>query len=155
MKKYLMGAGLLTVAATALSVSAASGRDGTPASSVAPLAEHVRTSAAGYEVTVHPAFSSRITLLGQDGSATELYRQEGTFNLPSGQTAGPEQHVIRLQGGQFDRDIGFVVSDPRHQIAKITVELYGPEHQAGMQGSPVVERVVVSNVAKTCPPYCE
>ena len=135
------------------SAAAANGRDAPPA--VAPLAEHVQSGARGYQVTVHPAFSSSVTLLGQDGGGTELYRQPGTHNLPAGQTAAPAQHVVKLQGGPFDRDIGFVVNDPKHQIARITVELYGPDHKPGMQGSPVVERVVVENNAKTCPPLCD
>jgi hypothetical protein len=150
-------AALPALAALALVPAAfavASARDGDAPVAVAPLAEHVQTRTAGYDVTVHPAFSSRITRLGADGASTELYRQQGTHNLPAGETAGPAQHVVKLQGGQFSRDIGFVVNDPRHQIARITVELYGPDHKPGMQGSPVVERVVVANTAATCPPYC-
>jgi hypothetical protein len=149
----LAALGALALVPAAFAV--ASARDGDAPAPVAPLAEHVQTRTAGYDVTVHPAFSSHITLLGQSGASTELYRQQGTHNLPAGQTQAPAQHVIKLQGGQFGRDVGFVVNDPRHQIARITVELYGPEHQPGMQGSPVVERVVISNDAKTCPPHCD
>ena len=148
----LAALGALALVPAAFAV--ASARDGDAPAVVAPLAEHVQTRTAGYDVTVHPAFSSRITLLGTDGASTDLYRQQGTHNLPAGETAGPAQHVVKLQGGQFDRDVGFVVNDPKHQIARITVELYGPGHKPGMQGSPVVERVVVSNDAKTCPPLC-
>ena len=138
----------------AASVAVANNRTAGPREGVAPLAEHVRASTAGYTVQVHPAFSSGITVEGPNGEV-QLYRQQGTFDLPAGETTPPAQHVVRLQGGEFDRDIGLVVSDPKHQIARITVELYGPDHQVGAKNSPVVERVMVNNFALTCPPHCD
>ena len=138
----------------AASAAVAGNRATAPREGVAPVAEHVRASTAGYTVQVHPAFSSGITVEGPNGEV-QLYRQQGTFDLPAGETTPPAQHIVRLQGGAFDRDIGLVVSDPKHQIARITVELYGPEHQVGAKNSPVVERVVVNNDAATCPPICE
>ena len=134
--------------------AAASARDGDAPTATAPLAEHVRASAGGYDLTVHPAFASRVTLESQDGTFTDLYRQQGTHTLPAGQASGPARHVVSLRGGEFGRDIGFVVNDPRHQVARITVELYGPDHQPGTQGGAVVERVVVSNGPVLCPPAC-
>lgn len=137
----------------AASVAVAGNRATAPREDVAPLAEHVRGTNAGYTVQVHPAFSSRVQVEGPDGEV-QLYRQQGTFDLPAGETTPPAQHVVRLQGGAFDRDIGLVVSDPKHQIARITIEMYGPEHQPGVSGDPVVERVIVENTAVLCPPHC-
>jgi hypothetical protein len=147
-------AALAALALIPAAFAVASARDGEAPAALAPLAEHLQTRTAGYALTVHPAFASRVTLLGQAGEITDLYRQQGTHNLPAGETTGPAQHVVKLQGGQFNRDVGFVVNDPKHHIARITVELYGPDHQPGMQGSPVVERVVVNNGPVLCPPYC-
>ena len=119
---------------------------------VAPMSEHVQASSAGYQVQVHPAFSSGVAVRNAAGEV-QVYRQQGTYNLPAGETTPPAQHVVRLQGGQFDRDLGLVVNDPKHQIARITVELYGPGHQPGRKDR-VVETVVVENTADTCPPIC-
>jgi hypothetical protein len=150
---WAVAAGAVAVLGAA-SAAVAGNRATAPREGVAPLAEHVRVGTAGYTVQVHPAFSSGVQVEGPDGEI-QLYRQQGTFDLPAGETTPPAQHVVRLQGGALDRDIGLVVSDPKHQIARITVELYGPEHRPGAKGSPVVERMVVDNNALTCPPYCD
>jgi len=152
--KHIRIAGAVAAAAVlgAASMAVAGNRAESSREGVAPIGEHVQASSAGYQVQVHPAFSSGISVRNAAGDV-QLYRQQGTFNLPAGETTPPAQHVVRLQGGQFDRDIGFVVNDPKHQIARITVELYGPDHQPGRK-SAVVETVVVENFAKTCPPYC-
>lgn len=136
----------------AASMAVAGNRSETSREGVAPMSQHVQASSGGYQVQVHPAFSSGITVKNAAGEV-QLYQQQGTFNLPAGETTPPAQHVVRLQGGQFDRDLGLVVNDPKHQIARITVELYGPDHQPGRKG-PVVETVVVENTASTCPPDC-
>jgi len=151
MKRTKMAATAVAVAVlAAASVAVAGNREGSEA--VAPLAEHVRSSVAGYQVQVHPAFSSGITVR-TDAGDTQVYRQQGTYNLPGGATEPPAQHVVRVQGGPFDRDVGFVVSDPKHQVARIIVELYDPVSQPGTD-RPVVERVIVNNSSKICPPIC-
>lgn len=134
------------------SVAVAGNRGGSEREGVAPRSEHVTASASGYQVQVHPAFSSGISVRTAGGQ-TQLFRQQATYHLPAGATAAPAQHVVRLQGGAFDRDVGLVVNDPKHQIARITVEMYGPDHRPG-QGGPTVETFVVENRAVTCPPDC-
>lgn len=151
MKRTRMAGAVVGVALlAAASVAVAGNRE--DSETVAPLAEHVRSSAGGYQVQVHPAFSSGITVR-TDAGDTQVYRQQGTYNLPGGAMEPPAQHVVRVQGGRFDRDVGLVVSDPKHQIARITVEMYDPTGQVGTERQ-VVERVVVDNYAKVCPPFC-
>jgi hypothetical protein len=144
--------GLAVAVLSVASVAMAGHRGGSEREGVAPRSEHVTTSAAGYRVQVHPAFSSGISVR-TDAGRTQLFRQQATYTLPAGQTAAPAQHVVRLQGGAFDRDLGLVVNDPKHQIARITVEMYGPDHKPGQAGS-TVETFVVENRAVTCPPDC-
>ncbi|HEU4559197.1 MAG TPA: hypothetical protein VFS20_15170 [Longimicrobium sp.] len=125
----------------------------TPGPWTAAPSEHRVTNTAGYQFTVHPAFSSRAVLRNADGSETELHRQRAVHDLPAGRTAGPEQHTIRLDGGALARDLGITVDDPKHQVARVTVEFYGPDHVPG-RASPVVQTLVVDNMSKTCPPDC-
>lgn len=120
----------------------------------AALPEHRVTTAAGYRFTVHPAFSSRAVLQGADGRETELYRQNAAYDLPAGRAASPARHQIRLDGGALARDLGITVDDPKHQVAKITVELYGADHVPG-RSSPVVQTLTVENDAILCPPICD
>ncbi|HEY7767541.1 hypothetical protein [Longimicrobium sp.] len=152
--KHIRIAGAVAAVAVlgAASMAVAGNRTEGTREGVAPIGEHVQASNAGYQVQVHPAFSSGISIRNAAGEI-QLFRQQGTFNLPAGQTTPPSQHIVRLQGGEFDRDVGVVVNDPKHQIARIIVELYGPDHQPGRK-SAVVETLVVENSQKTCPPYC-
>ncbi|HEU4559196.1 MAG TPA: hypothetical protein VFS20_15165 [Longimicrobium sp.] len=120
----------------------------------AALSEHRVTITAGYQFTVHPGFSSRAVLRGADGSETELHRQRAVYDLPVARSAGPERHTIRLDGGALARDLGITVDDPKHQVARVTVELYGPDHVPG-RSSPVVQTLVVENDAMLCPPICD
>ena len=148
-----LGTGMIVAVLAATSVAVAGNRGGSEGDGVAPLSEHVTASAAGYHVQVHPAFSSGISVRSAAGE-TQLFRQQTPYRLPQGATAGPERHVVRLEGGAFDRDVGLVVSDPRHQIARITVEMYGPDHQPGQLGGAVVETFVINDTPVYCPPYC-
>lgn len=132
---------------------AAYASDGKLAAWLAPEAENARTTTGGYGFSVHPAFSHRAELRDAAGRSIELYRQHDVFNLPAGRTAPPAQHVIRLDGGPDARDLGITVNDPKHQVARITVELYGPGHQPGTAGA-VAQTLVVENDGKTCPPAC-
>ncbi|HET7232082.1 MAG TPA: hypothetical protein VFJ16_18895 [Longimicrobium sp.] len=133
--------------------AAAYASSGRLAAWIAPEAENVRTEARGYQFSVHPAFSHHAELRDAAGRVTDLYTQKGVLNLRDGRTGGPEQHVIRLEGGQFGRDLSLAVRDPRHQVARITVELYGPDHQPGSH-APAVEMLVVENAPTVCPPVC-
>lgn len=145
---------MVAVAILAVATGAAAGNRGAgEGDGVAPLSEHVTASAAGYQVQVHPGFSSGVFVRGAAGE-TPLYRQETGYVLPEGETAGPGRHVVRIEGGPFNRDVGLVVSDPGHQIARITVEMYGPDHQPGRRGDAVVETFVVNNAPVICPPMC-
>lgn len=127
-----------------------------PFHSVLSNAEEHRTERrGGYEFTVHPGFSSGATVQVEGQPVQQLYRQQGVFNLPAGQTAPPTRHAVRLTGGEHARDVGLVVDDPKHQVARVIVELYDESHKPGFSGTgQVVERVVVENFSKTCPPYC-
>ena len=154
MRKIRIAVALAAVAVLGGASAAMADRRGDERAGVAPLSEHVRTEAGGYELTVHPAFSSAVTVEGASGT-TELYRQRGTYHLPGGQTEPPAQHVVRLEGGEHARDLGLVVNDPKHQIARITVELYGAGHRPGNQDDTPVETVVVENNPSTCPYDCD
>ena len=125
-----------------------------PGTWTAAFSEHRVTNAAGYRFTVHPAFSSRAVLRGADGGETELYRQNAAYDLPAGHAESPARHQIRLDGGALARELGITVDDPKHQVARITVELYGADHVPG-RSSPVVQTLVVENNTSTCPPDCD
>lgn len=118
--------------------------------------EHVTVNTNGYELTVHPAFSSRCVVsgTGENAAETELYKQQGTHVFKNGATH-PKRHTVRLKGGQHNRDIELVVNDPRHQIARIVVELYAEGHEPGWgKQDPTVETMTLDNFSKTCPPDC-
>lgn len=118
--------------------------------------EHTTVSRNGYEVTFHPAFSSRCAIRGQEGEEeVELYRQEGVHHLPEGQTRPPVRHEIRLRGGEHGRDIALSVHDPNHHVARIVVELYPAGHVPGAgTADATVETLTVDNDGRTCPPIC-
>ena len=146
--------GTAAAAVTLAAAGALAAATGAPAPWTARASEHRVSGAGGYRFTVHPAFSSRAVLRDADGSETELHRQNGVLNLPAGRSAGPAQHQIRLDGGALARDLGLTVDDPKHQVARITVELYGADHVPG-RGSPVVQTLTVENDAILCPPMCD
>ena len=118
--------------------------------------EHVTVTKDGYEITVHPAFSSRCAVRSADADAeTELYRQEGKHKFENGQKH-PKRHVIRIKGGAHGRDLELEVKDPKHHVARITVELYAEGHEPGWgERDAAVESFTVDNMTKTCPPDCE
>jgi len=151
--KTLLGgtAGAAAVVAGAAALMAAG-----PSSAAwtAALAEHTVARVAGYHFTVHPGFSTRAVLRDANGGETELYRQTGVYNLPAGGTQGPARHQIRLDGGAAARDLGLTVNDPKHQVARITVELYGADHVPSRK-SAVTQTLVVENGVGTCPPDCD
>lgn len=120
--------------------------------------EHVTVTKDGYEVTVHPAFSSRCTVksAGADNE-TELYRQNEKHVFKNGATH-PKRHVICIKGGAHGRDLELVVKDPKHHVARITVELYADGYEPGWgeaRLSEPVETFTADNHAGTCPPDCE
>jgi len=120
--------------------------------------DHTTVTKDGYEVTLHPAFSSRCSIRshGQNANEVELYKQQGVHHLPPGQTKPPVKHEIRLKGGQFGRDIALSVHDPKHHIARITVEFYGDDHQPGAGTSDAtMETFDVVNDSSCCPPVCQ
>jgi hypothetical protein len=148
-----MAAGVGAIALLGVGTVAVAGDRMEASRYVAALEEHVETQAAGYEFTVHPGFSRGATLSGAEG-AIQLYRQEQGFTPPVGRVAGPDEHVIRLRGGEMGRDLGLVVTDPKHQIARITVELYGSDYVPGSERA-VAEVLEIENDARLCPPNCE
>ena len=115
---------------------------------------HSTVSLNSYTVTFHPAFASRCVVNGEDGEC-EVYRQNGAHEFKNGDKH-PKKHKIKIKGGRWDRDISMEVEDPRHAIAKITVEFYGEGHVPGLgAGDPVVERFTIFNDGTTCPPNCD
>lgn len=117
--------------------------------------DHVNVNKDGYEITFHPAFSSRTTIrsVAGDGAETELYKQQGTHHLHG--KPYPQRHVLRLKGGQHNRDLELEIKDPKHHIARITVEFYADGHKPGTGvQEDSVETLEFENNGKTCPPYC-
>jgi hypothetical protein len=147
MKKTTLATGLAAVAA--LAGAATLYASGARIEWSAPASENAVRNVDGYRVSVHPAFASRASVQQAGGGEVTLYRQQGVYHLPAGKTRPPEHHVVRLEGGRYARDLGLTIDDPKHQVARITVELYG----TGQHG-PAVETFVVRNTAPTCPPLC-
>ena len=119
--------------------------------------EHTTVTKDGYEVTLHPAFSSRCAVKSSGADAeTELYKQQGKHVFKNGATH-PKKHVFRIKGGQHNRDLELEINDPKHHVARITVEFYEDGHEPGWGGmrlSEPVEVVTLDNSVITCPPYC-
>jgi hypothetical protein len=113
----------------------------------------------GYTLSVNPAFATHAYLQRAGESEVELFRQYRPL-LPEGRTEPPARHVVRLSGGASQRDAALTVDDPNHQIARITVEFYGPDRHS-VRG-PVTEKLVINGVTAprisvdpvTCPPLC-
>lgn len=123
-----------------------------------PDSQHTTVTKDGYEVTFHPAFSSRCSVQShQEGAGeVELYKQQGVHHLPKGQTKPPARHEIVFKGGAHGRDISLSVHDPKYHIAKITVELYADGHQPGAAtGDASIESFSVDNDSSCCPPICQ
>lgn len=123
---------------------------------VESIAEHTGVNAAGYELFFYPGFSSRVSVMGAQGRETELYRQTEVYALPEGQPISSTRHAFQLRGGEHDRDFAFSIDDPKHQVARVIVELYGPDHVPGAGNQDqIVERVIYHQDAQTCPPRCD
>ncbi|MBA4157002.1 MAG: hypothetical protein H0X65_05950 [Gemmatimonadetes bacterium] len=110
----------------------------------------------GYELTFYPGFVSRVTVRGDGGAEHELYKQRNVYHLPKGQAKPRTKHKLRLKGGKKKQNITLDIDDPELRIARITVELYGEDHQpgGGETEDVVVETMEVQNFPKTCPPWC-
>lgn len=113
-------------------------------------------SKAGYELTFYPGFASRCAVRTADGAEVEMYRQEGTYRLPDGQTKPRDRYKIHLRGGARKQDVRFDVHDPEHRVKRITVELYGEDHVVGSGvETESAEMLTLDNDSMTCPPQCE
>ena len=117
--------------------------------------EHWTVQKGGYAVSLYPGFASR-AVLQTAGGPVELYRQNGSYRLPDGAPGAARQHQIALQGGRYGRDLALSVHDPKHEVARVRVYLYGDDHVpgSGIQTEPV-ETLDVDNKAATCPPACK
>ena len=108
--------------------------------------EHKTVTKDGYEVTFHPAFSSRCAIQSNGSDqATELYKQQG-------------KHVFKIKGGEHKRDLELEIRDPKHHVARITEEFYADGHEPGWGDarlSQPVEIVTFDNNTTTCPPDCD
>lgn len=120
--------------------------------------EHKTVTKDGYEVTFHPAFSSRCAIQSNGSDqATELYKQQGKHVFKNG-ASHPKKHVLKIKGGQHNRDLELEVKDPKHHVARITVEFYAEGHEPGWGDarlSQAVEIVTFDNNSGTCPPDCD
>ncbi|HEV2149963.1 MAG TPA: hypothetical protein VGR37_21375 [Longimicrobiaceae bacterium] len=117
--------------------------------------EHVNVKKDGYEVTLHPAFSSRCAIRSVDGAETELYKQKERHHLNG--KGHPKKHTFRLKGGQHNRDLELEIKDPKYQVARIIVEFYAEGHEPGWGSArpeEPVEIMTFDNSVMTCPPYC-
>lgn len=107
-----------------------------------------------YEITFHPAFASSC-VLNTNGRDRTLYEQSEVCHLPGGKL--PRQHTIHLRSKDGTRDIRLRVDDPRHAVARITVELYPEEHDPLVlekRMTTTSATFTVLNSADTCPPHC-
>lgn len=120
--------------------------------------EHKTVTKDGYEVTFHPAFSSRCAIRSNGSDAeTELYKQQGKHVFQNGATH-PKRHVVKVKGGKHNRDLELEIKDPKHHIARITVEFYADGHEPGWGDARVsepVEMFTMDNNSGTCPPDCD
>lgn len=120
--------------------------------------EHKTVAKDGYEITFHPAFSSRCAIQSNGSDqATELYKQEGKHVFKNG-ASHPKKHVFKITGGQHNRDLELEIKDPKHHVARITVEFYADGHEPGWGDarlSQPVEIVTFDNNSGTCPPDCD
>ena len=113
----------------------------------------ITSEKSGFSVTLHPAFASRMVILRDDGEV-EVYRQRKPYNLAGG--GRPRRHRIRLSGGSSHYDLTLDIDDPNHRIARITIELFGEDHMAGIGARRQIhESIVVEGDALTCPPVCD
>lgn len=120
--------------------------------------EHSTVTKDGYEITFHPAFSSRCAVQSNGSDqATELYKQQGKHVFKNGATH-PKRHVLKVKGGQHNRDLELEIKDPKHHVARIIVEFYAEGHEPGWGDarlSQPVEIVTFDNNTTTCPPDCD
>lgn len=120
--------------------------------------EHKTVAKDGYEITFHPAFSSRCAVQSNgSGQETELYKQQGKHVFQNG-ASHPKKHVFKIKGGQHNRDLELEIRDPKHHVARITVEFYADGHEPGWGDarlSQPVEVVTFDNNTTTCPPDCD
>jgi hypothetical protein len=118
--------------------------------------EHKTVTKDGYEVTFHPAFASRCAIKthGESAEERELYKLEGKHVFKNGATH-PKKHVIKLKGGDHNRDIELVISDPKHHVARVVVEMYPEGYEPGWGATTMaVETFESENGVGTCPPDC-
>jgi hypothetical protein len=118
--------------------------------------EHKTVTKDGYEVTFHPAFASRCAIRthGESAEERELYKLKGKHVFKNGATH-PKRHVIKLKGGENNRDIELVINDPKHHVARIVVEMYPEDYEPGWGADTMaVETFESENGVGTCPPVC-
>lgn len=117
--------------------------------------EEQNASKDGYQLDFYPGFLSLCTVRSSGGGEVEVYRQQGTYHLPPGQTRPRSRHRLRFQGGAKGQDVTLEVTDPALRIKKITIELYGDDHVAGSgRESATEDTVTLTNNGTTCPPEC-
>lgn len=111
-----------------------------------------------YAFTFYPGFCSRAVVRSADGKEVELYKQTKPYKLPNHDKRPATKHFIRLDGGKQNQHVTLHVDDPELRIAKITVELYGKDHdpEAPHDTNPKpVETLEVMEWPKRCPPDCD
>jgi hypothetical protein len=120
------------------------------------MEDHITANSdAEFEVELHPAFASRVTVKSTGGEERDLYKQNGTHHLKG--TKHPKKHRIKLKDKNGKRDLTITVDDPRYAIARITVELYPEEHDPMNPDHSDMDSVMtlsVHNAPDTCPPVC-
>jgi hypothetical protein len=116
--------------------------------------EHRTVARGGYGLTFYPGFASRAVVTAAGQAPVELYRQRGGHRLASGAGRASGTHQVVLKGGPFGRELGLTVRDPGHALARIEVDLYGPNHVVGGRAAAAVETLTLEDDAILCPPTC-
>lgn len=119
--------------------------------------EHKTVAKDGYQVTFHPAFASRCVVRSHEEGAEqkELYKLEGKHVFKNG-AKHPKKHVIKLKGGEHNRDLELVINDPKHHVARVIVEMYPDGFEPGWgTDARSVETFESVNGVGTCPPVCD
>jgi len=115
--------------------------------------DEIVTTCASYELTLHPGVVSRAEVDRRGSSPTTLYHQMEVHSVTM--KGHPKAWHVRLKGGPEGRDLDLYVGDPRHEVARITIELFseGYDPAVGDLGE-ISESVIIHTQAKTCPPFC-
>jgi hypothetical protein len=104
-----------------------------------------------YQVAFYPGFASAISVNG-----TPLYKQSGSFVLPSGTTRPWSSHAVEISCPTHGYTLVVHLDDPQHVVDRIELVLRDPNtgNGGGVTAQQSGTKVTVDNAAATCPPVC-